>query len=345
MGPDQRNTKPELGPQAPNCQRQDSDTMNLTPQQIGIGLMAGLASALLSLGVASGSGFALLVYFLSPLPIMAAAIGWGLTCGIVAGVVATAVVGIAAAPLSGFVILLLTVIPGLVASWLIQLGRPASELGGPGDKTAWFPLADVLLRLALLVATGIVILGFAIGYGPEFTAQFAREMISNLQQIDPNLTFSEDFEPSFAAFLTGAIPTIQAATWMMVMTGNLYLALALVRRSRPGIRPGGDWPLALRLPRAGLAAFALATIVSFVAGPLGLIAGAFAGALGAAFTMAGVAMIHFRSQGQTWRGAALFATYGSMFIFAPAILVFTIIGMLDTTRAVPMTNTPKNPNT
>ncbi|RYV37109.1 DUF2232 domain-containing protein, partial [Brucella abortus] len=48
---------------------------------IGIGIMAGLASALMSAGVIVQpglmAGLAMVFYFITPLPIFAAALGWG----------------------------------------------------------------------------------------------------------------------------------------------------------------------------------------------------------------------------------------------------------------------------
>ena len=61
--------------------------MNLPARSIGIGALAGMASALLAIGVASESGLAIALYFLAPLPIFIAALGWGLGGALAAGAV------------------------------------------------------------------------------------------------------------------------------------------------------------------------------------------------------------------------------------------------------------------
>ncbi|MEA2345863.1 MAG: hypothetical protein QOF63_4032, partial [Thermoanaerobaculia bacterium] len=49
-----------------------------------IGIGAGVAAALLFASLASGSLFALLLFYLSPLPILIAALGWNYIAGLVA---------------------------------------------------------------------------------------------------------------------------------------------------------------------------------------------------------------------------------------------------------------------
>ena len=66
---------------------------------IGVGMVAGLASALMSSGVITQSGLAMVLYFLTPLPIFAAALGWGSGAGILAAAIATIAVGIFAVPM------------------------------------------------------------------------------------------------------------------------------------------------------------------------------------------------------------------------------------------------------
>lgn len=307
--------------------------MNLTPNTIGIGLLAGFASALLAMGIVSGSGLAIILYLLSPLPIIAASAGWGLGAGILAAVAAVTGVSIIAAPASGFVIAAFNTVPGLVAAWLGQLARPAEEVGGPKGQLAWYPLPSLLFRVALAVSIGAVAAGILFGYSGEFGTMLAREFAAQLKSARPDLVLSDEFEPGLAAFLTGAVPIIQTAMGFGVVVLSFYLGMALVRRSRPGIRPADDWPATLRMPKPALAVLAGAMAASLVPGPVSHIAGAFIGPLGMGFTMAGLAVLHQRSRGKTWRAAALTASYLAVFLFAPAIFFFTVIGMFDTTRS------------
>jgi hypothetical protein len=73
---------------------------------VGVGILAGLASALMSSGVIVQSGMAMVLYFLTPLPIFVAALGWGSTAGIVAAAVATVAVGVFAVPMAALLMAL-----------------------------------------------------------------------------------------------------------------------------------------------------------------------------------------------------------------------------------------------
>src|ERR1700704_2904447 len=64
-------------------------------QIVLIGLGAGAAAALLFASVASGVIFSVLLFYLSPLPIMIAALGWSHWAGLLAAVVGAAVLGAA----------------------------------------------------------------------------------------------------------------------------------------------------------------------------------------------------------------------------------------------------------
>lgn len=82
---------------------------------IGIGILAGLASALMSSGVIAQGGamaaMAMVLYFLTPLPIFVVALGWGSSAGIVAAATATIAVGVVAVPLAALLMALTSFIP------------------------------------------------------------------------------------------------------------------------------------------------------------------------------------------------------------------------------------------
>src|SRR5689334_2634561 len=58
-----------------------------------VGLGAGAAAALLFASVATGSILATLLFYLSPLPILIAGLGWNHWTGLIAGVTASAALG------------------------------------------------------------------------------------------------------------------------------------------------------------------------------------------------------------------------------------------------------------
>src|ERR1700687_4010697 len=113
-----------------------------------IGLGAGATSGLLFASVASGSLLSMLLFFLAPLPILIAALGWSHWAGLVAAVAAATCLGLAlgifffAAFLSGI---------GGAAWWLgylALLGRPA--MNGGGSHLEWYPPGRLVLLAAIL---------------------------------------------------------------------------------------------------------------------------------------------------------------------------------------------------
>src|SRR5688572_11752625 len=123
-------------------------------QLILIGIGAGAATALLFASIASGSLVSVLLFYLAPLPILIAALGWSHWAGLIAAV--TAALGLAAVRGNFFFVAFLIGI-GLPAWWLAYLtllARPA-ERPTP-DGLEWYPIGHIVMWAALLSA-GIVI--------------------------------------------------------------------------------------------------------------------------------------------------------------------------------------------
>lgn len=319
--------------------------MQLNTRNLGVGAAAGLATALLSVGVVTGAPLGMVIYFLSPLPIMVAGLGWGLSAGAAAAVVAGLVIAVGLAPMSAVVVAASTLIPALVAAWFFGLARPAGELGGPDDKLVWYPLADTLLRLAIASSAGFILLGVAAGYGEELIGEITAIMVAQIQEMNPQFSSDAELVSGLTAFLTRALPFLQTGIWFSVLTGNLYLAARLTRASNRFARPAESWPHALRLPRAALGILAVALAASFLSGPVGHLGGAVAGPLCAGFVMAGAAMLHRYSLGKPGRLLLLWFAYAATFLFAPVLLALFVAGLFDTTRSAPMSNGASPPTT
>ncbi|MDM7850581.1 DUF2232 domain-containing protein [Pseudochrobactrum kiredjianiae] len=315
--------------------------MNYNSKHIGTGVLAGLAAALLASGVLVQSGLAMVLYVLTPLPIFIAALGWGTAAGLIAAATASIAVAIFAAPMVAVLIALTSFIPAATGAYLAGLARPAQELGGPKDALVWYPLPDIMFRLALLIAVSFIIVGAIIGYGEEMVRELTGAMIASLQASDPEFSASDDFRAMLQQFLLFGLPAIQAATSLMFLTANFYLALRITERSGVLRRPRDNWPATLRMPRPALLIFALTFAGSmFLSGPASMIATTFAGALAAGFIMAGLAIIHWRTRGATWRPFALWLAYFLLIIFAFSALVFLVFGLLDTSRGAPLSKDP-----
>ena len=304
------------------------------------GAVAGLVTAVMIASTILGFALSGVLFFFAALPIFFVGHSHGSLAAIVAGGVAVIAVG-AFQTVTGALFAAVSVsVPAAYAAWLLNLARPADELGGPSDGLAWYPLADILLRVCLAVAAGAVVLGAVVGYDPLALRDSIDAALLEVGQSNPDqfggLLSAED-RGNTATTVAGLLPVFQPAIAVLTLVTNLYLAGRIARGSGLGRRPRDDMPLALRLPIAGLLVFAVALALSFVDGTLGLVARAFAGALGMGFTIAGFAVLHHRTRGMGGaRVALLLAIYLGTLIFALPALAMLALGLFSTARAVPI---------
>src|SRR5215470_5730585 len=119
-----------------------------------IGMGAGAAGALLFASVTSGLALSVILFYLTPLPIMIVALGWSHWAGLIAAVTAAAML---AAVLGGalgifFFATFLTSIgaPAWWLGYLALLGRPAANIGPA--QMEWYPPGRLVLWAAFLGA-------------------------------------------------------------------------------------------------------------------------------------------------------------------------------------------------
>ena len=121
-------------------------------QIVLIGIGAGAAAALLFASLASGSLFALVLFYLSPLPVLIASIGWNYLAGLIAALFAAACLAlvlrwlISRSPSSLGV--------GLPAWWLGYLALLARPADGTGETLEWYPVGQIVLWTAVIGAAG-----------------------------------------------------------------------------------------------------------------------------------------------------------------------------------------------
>ena len=309
----------------------------LTPQTIGIGALAGAATALLCLGLAGGSALAVVLFFISPVPLMIAGLGFGLKSALVGAFIALAGTVAFANGMVAVLVALAIAAPACASSYWLNLARPAEEIGGPQGNLAWYPLADVLFAVALMTGLAYVVIGAMIGFGPEVSAELADQLVAQLQTTNPEVVFTPEGRESLRVFLETWVPLVQPFFWMLTLTLSIYLALAVAQRSGLVKRPKEDWPLALRMPRSATFAFLAAVLASFAPGAIGHAGSSFAGALAAGFLMAGFAMTHARLRGNPGRFFILLLAYLSVLVVAAPALIFFIAGVFGAGRHIPLT--------
>ena len=300
---------------------QDSETlMKPTLSILTIGVAAGVVAAILSVGSAVQNALSFILFLLSPLPILLAGLGWGPFAAALSVIACGISIALVAGQIPALVIVATTAIPAAIAAYFSGMARIDR------DKSEWYPLGSILLFVALAVAAGFVISGVAIGYDATFVEEFSREFVKQLASTNAELATNPAAIKQFVNFLMASIPFLQPATWLVIVMGNIWLALAVARRSALLNRPKDSWPDALQLPIAALPMLALAILGAAFSASLGTAIAAFAGALAMAFTLTGFAFVHAKTRGKPWRPAALWVSYVAALTFGAAPL-FLCVGL------------------
>lgn len=320
------------------------------PIALLIGLGAGAVSALLFASASTGTLIGLIVlFFLTPLPVAIAGLGWGWLSAATAAVTAAAVIAGLVAPRAAFFHLVALGLPTVVLSYLVLLNRGTQADGM--NKVEWYPIGRIVAIAAMWAGILATVALLTTATDMDSLRASLRETFERvfLHQVEPLQPGSEALgEPEIAAFtelmvvsFAGAVATM----WMAVAMLNLWLAGLVTRASGLLVRP---WPdlAALTLPRQMTIAFAAAIALTFLPGYPGLIASAFASALLFAFLLVGLAILHSVTRGMGARGLILTAVYASLLFLNPfSGLAVATIGLAEPISPLKRKPPPSPPTT
>jgi hypothetical protein len=149
---------------------------------ISIGAGAGFVSALLFAVVTTGNPLSFLLYLVSPLPILLAALGWNHRAGISGALLGTLCVGLAFAPAAGLVFALSVGVPAWWYAYLTLLAK-SDEAG-----VEWYPLGRLVIWIAAISASLTVLGAVLLGGGDydSFVKSFERAA-KLLEEINPGM--------------------------------------------------------------------------------------------------------------------------------------------------------------
>jgi hypothetical protein len=309
-------------------------------QLIAIGIGAGVATALLFASVASGALLSIFLFYLAPLPIMIAALGWGSLAGLIGAVTAAAGLAFTFGPYFFFSFL---AIVGLPAWWLCRLAllaRPAdvpAVAAGPAAPTdlEWYPVGRLVLWAAILASA---VVAAAILYAAINTDNFhtglrnAFERVLRLQTGTPPgspLLMRGVSNPDLLLdVMVTVVPLLAAVLTTVTHLFNLWLAGRVVSVSGRLRRPWPDLP-ALTLPKQAPLFLAGAIALTFLPGVLGTVSMVFAAALLMAFAILGLAVLHAITRGTDSRYFILAGVYGALFVFTWPVIPLALLGLAE----------------
>jgi hypothetical protein len=297
-----------------------------------IGLAAGCASALMFASIISGALISLLLFYLAPLPLMVAALGWGPIAATVGGIAAACGLG-AMFGLPYCIAFVLTVaLPAWWLGHLALLGRASPHTGsGSGAAPAapvleWYPVGRILLWIAGFAVLTTVAAMLTLGTDAEtITGSLRRGLLRILGPRDA--ATSGDTERWIDALAIIA-PAAAAIVAMMTLTLNLWLAGKITATSGRLHRPWPDLKRA-ELPPMTLVVLSVALAFCFIGGIVALFAQITATALLMAYAITGFAVLHTLTLALKGRTLWLSCTYAFVVVFGWPVLAMVALGLAD----------------
>jgi hypothetical protein len=286
------------------------------------GLGAGLTSALLYGSVFTGSTLAVVLFYLAPLPLMLAALGWGwqtAALGALAGALADAAV------LGADVGLFFALTCAAPAIWLCRLAM-LSRLGESGPH--WYPPGRLVAwAAAFAIALGAVAM---IAIGPD-AESFRANVTAALEQhlgSQPGEEADEAELERMSDYLAKLLLPATVSVWLITILANLWAAGRTLASSSRLARP---WPdlHALDLPRPFIAVAVASLAASLLPGAAGLVGVAALGAAIIAYLVVGLSILHAITLGLASRRMLLAIAYVAMFAFVFIALIVAAIGIAE----------------
>ena len=299
---------------------------------IPIALAAGSASALMFASIISGALISLLLFYLAPLPLMVAGLGWGPIAATIGGIAAASGLGL----MFGLPYCIAFVVTVALPAWwlghLALLGRPiaAAESTNGSQPAApameWYPVGRILLWIAGFAMLTTIAAMLTLGTDAEtITASLKRGLLRILAP--RNAAPSGDTERWVSALAIIA-PAAAAIVAMMTLTLNLWLAGRITATSG---RLHRAWPdlKSAELPPMTLVALSVALAFCFIGGLAALFAQITATALLMAYAITGFAVLHTLTLALKGRAFWLSCTYAFVVVFGWPVLAMVVLGLAD----------------
>lgn len=286
-----------------------------------IAVAAGLASALMFASIVSGALISIVLFYLAPLPLMVAALGWGSVTALIGGIVAALGLG----AIFGFPYMaafaLTIALPAWWLGYLTLLARPVSndpQLANLAPALDWYPTGRILVWTAAFATLTTVSALLTLGADAETITSALRRGLLRIIGGRGTATPAGESERVVDA-LVAVAPGVATIIAMVTLTLNLWLAAKITTTSGRLKRP---WPdlRTTTLPRTVLGALLVAVVLCFTGGLLAMIAQIVSAALLMGYAFTGFAVLHTVTQAFSGRAFVLGAAYaGTLFIGWPLI--------------------------
>ena len=297
-----------------------------------IGIGAGAAAALLFASVTSGAWLSIPLFYLAPLPIMIAGLGWSHWAALIAALTGALALALAFGPVFFFSFLAGA---GLPAWWLGYLAMLARPLGNGAAALEWYPPGRLVVWAAILGGLVVVVAIPNFGLDAESFRAGLRQALTHILRVETEVPADAPLSmpgvsnaSRLVDFLVAAIPPAAAVLATITNVLNLWLAGVIVKFSGLLKRP---WPLLpdMTFPRTLAAALAIAVALSFVGSLIGIVAGVVSASLLMAYGVLGFAVLHAITRGMTSRLFLLGGVYAAVLVLGWPVLALCLLGLID----------------
>lgn len=297
------------------------------PRNLAVILGSGILSALFYAAVLLGGFGALILGYLTPLPLMAIGLWQGTAAAVLASIAGTTVVtllmleeskGLAAT--LGF--LVTSALPAVVVVRQSLLART-----GAGGGLEWYPPGRLMLVLCGVGLGGVAVAMLWTMGEPGGLEGMIREALSRMALlVAPHQ--ADSLGPD-AMWIAPAMPGLVVISWLLMTAINGTLAQGLLMRFGLNRRPSMRM-VDFDLPQWAALAFALACAAALVLdGTPGFAALTVALVLGVPFLFAGLAVVHAVARRQKASTALLVAVYLFVFLIGWPVPFLIGLGMIE----------------
>ena len=285
-----------------------------------VAIACGGAGACLYLAVMLGTPGALILVYLTQLPLFLAGLWLGTAAVALAGLTGVFVLLAASDLLGAAVFAALNAVP------VVLLVRQALQARRRSDGTlAWYPSGLLTAWLTALALAGIAVALLVLG-GPQGLQTVLQGVVG--QMLDRLAQRPLANRDQVAEALAMVIPGIVAASWMVMTVANAALAQGVLARFGASWRPSPDLA-GLGLPLWVPVALGVAAAATVFGGTLRFVGINMMIALSVPFCLAGLAVLHAAARRLTHPAMALVGFYTVAALFGWPFLAVAVLGLLE----------------
>lgn len=310
-------------------------------QVFAIALAAGIAAALLSGVVTPGSTALVPLTFIAPAPLMIAGLGWHPLVAALGALLAAIGVSLTVGSKVALSFIVMVGLPAYLlvelVMWLMRTMPAGTRVNDAGRVIGLYVLGGIAVysALAVLVGAFAVDMTYA-GFEQRLGATFQR-MMQQLGRSDGQIDTTTSRQ--LAQVFVRAFVPLSSILIAMILTFSLWLSVKFLRKTER--LPFASFPAyEIALQRDAVGTLAVAILMAQMTGFVGLYGSAMVGALVFMFMLNGLAVIHQRTLGSTSRTPILWLCWIVLLLFAPAALLFSVVGLLDALFGLRRAGTP-----